>query len=213
MNTLTLSGRLREATHAMHRNAETSRFMRRLLKGEIEAATLCILLRNLHALYEFLESRLDGLSGTTGDNAAWMHRLYRTSALTNDLDRLRGSDWQSHPLACAMENYLDHLKLVSADRSVLLMAHAYVRYMGDLSGGQLLSDIIGRTLAMHEPAGLAFFHFEGDPSGLKDRFRSMLDGLRLDSATEQDMVIEANRAFEHHVLLFQELDGTSIPIH
>jgi heme oxygenase len=205
MNEPRLAARLRDATHAVHRDAERSRFMRLLLQGQIDAPLYCRFLRNLHALYQSLEAELDRHAERSSLAPMRFPNLYRTMALSRDLDCLGGSAWTELPLAAATQGYLARIRQLSKARPALLAAHAYVRYMADLSGGQLLGDIVRQALSLQTEAGTWFYRFDGDPSEMKARFRAALDGLVLDRDSENAMIGEAQSAFARHLQLFDEL--------
>ncbi len=204
-----LATRLRESTNSLHRIAERSRLMKRLLGGRLEREAYCRLLRNLHVLYATLEEALerrphDALIGSLG-----LPRLYRTPALAADLECLNGTGWSALPVTQSMTEYQSHIEQLGRENRLLLVAHAYVRYMGDLSGGQLLRDIVRKAWGLHGETGTAFFSFSGsgDAGTLKDDFRSALNGLHCNPATEDRIVDEARTAFGFHVRMFEELDG------
>jgi heme oxygenase len=208
---LRLAARLREATQALHRAAESSGVMRQILDGRIEAGAYCLLARNLHALYAALERALDRHAALPVVAPIRFPALFRTSALEEDLRYLHGADWAELPLAPAMRDYVARIDDLAAVRPALLSAHAYVRYMGDLSGGQMLRDIVRRALGRHDGdgAGTAFYAYGDavDAGEAKARFRSALDALPVDAVGADAIVAEANSAFGRHLLLFTELDG------
>ena len=207
MSALSLSSRLKEATRELHRLAENSGGMGALLRGRVERAPYCLLLRNLHALYAALEDALDRHAALPQVAPVRMPVLYRTAALAADLRTLHGPCWDELTVAAAMQSYVARLAEVARTRPPLLAAHAYVRYMGDLSGGRILRDVIARTLALQDGAGIAFYTFAdaGDGRELKERFREGMDALPVDDALAQAIVAEARAAFARHVELFEEL--------
>jgi heme oxygenase len=209
MSELRLAARLREATQTLHRAAEGSGVMQRLLKGRIDSGAYCLLARNLHALYAALERALDRHAALPDVAPIRFPALFRTSALAEDLRCLHGPHWATLPLVPAMRDYTARLDELADVRPALLSAHAYVRYMGDLSGGQLLRDIVRRALARHDGSGTAFYAFGDavDADAVKAQFRSALDRLPVDAAGADAIVAEASSAFGRHVLLFAELDG------
>jgi heme oxygenase len=213
MNSPRLAQRLREATAAMHRVAERSNFMREMLKARVEKAVYCIFLRNLHALYTALESELEHHAGSPDLAPLRMPTLFRTDALARDLVTLSGPDWAALPLAAAMASYVERIHQLAASRPALLTAHAYIRYMGDLSGGQLVGDVVRRALSLRDDAGAAFYHFDGDAAIMKEQFRAALDELPVDADTADAILVEANAAFGLHVRLFEELDAASAGAH
>jgi hypothetical protein len=91
--------------------------------------------------------------------------------------------------------------------NVLLLAHAYVRYMGDLSGGQTIKRSIQKAYGLHDSAGVTFYEYEvregngyrpasaRDLQGIKKWFRAGLDnaGLGLGAAGNGKLCPEAIR--------------------
>jgi len=191
-----LALRLRQATAARHREVEDSALISRLLRGQLDRHDYCRLLRNLHPIYATLEARLPE---TALPQAIRDPRLARRAALEADLETLHGPDWQQLPLTVAAHAYQAHLQTLDAVR---LGAHAYVRYLGDLAGGQPLGRIVGDCYGV----GVAFHRFPEPGAGpLAAAFRAALDTLPLAEAEAQTMVDEAVSAFARHAALFAAL--------
>jgi heme oxygenase (biliverdin-producing, ferredoxin) len=205
-----LSTRLREETQTLHRAAEQSGVMHELLTGRLDARVYSLLLRNLHAIYEPLEGALDRHAASALVAPVRIRALFRATALREDLEYLYGNAWTSLAIAGATSAYVARLEEISRDQPALLSAHAYVRYMGDLSGGQLLRDIVRRAFALDEKAGTAFYRFpEGvDAQVMKEQFRAAIDDLPVDAAGARAIIDEARSAFERHSRLFEELSPT-----
>jgi heme oxygenase len=203
----TLTSRLKDATRELHRDAENAGGMSALLRGHVDRAQYCLLLRNLHALYEALEAALDRHAALALVAPVRVPGLYRTAALAADLRALHGAGWIELPVAAAMRSYVARLEEIARTQPPLLAAHAYVRYMGDLSGGQILRDVVRRALDLQDGAGMAFYTFAGGEDGrvIKERYRAALDALPVDDALAQEIVVEARDAFARHVELFEEL--------
>ncbi|KAJ9120972.1 hypothetical protein QFC24_004952 [Naganishia onofrii] len=73
--------------------------------------------------------------------------------------------WQTPPPA--LSNFVTHLRQTSKERPALLLAHAYVRYLGDLSGGQIVRGKIRRVYGLPSTTssgtaakGTAFYEFD-----------------------------------------------------
>uniref|UniRef100_A0A672TD55 Heme oxygenase 2a n=1 Tax=Sinocyclocheilus grahami TaxID=75366 RepID=A0A672TD55_SINGR len=79
--------------------------------------------------------------------------------------------------------------LVGRDDPVLLVAHAWTRYMGDLSGGQILKK------------GVNFYHFEGthNPTAFKRLYRSRMNELEVNTETKKKLLDKANLAFKYNL--------------
>lgn len=86
----------------------------------------------------------------------------------------------------------------------LLIAHAYTRYLGDLSGGQHIVRKVSKRFPTTTPgAGFAFYSFDND-SDLKDRFRTAME-QEVAKERWSEVVSEANRAFDLNTGLFESL--------
>lgn len=177
-----------------------------LLRGEIAPSTYVLFLRNLHALYDALERALQTQAGTQVLAPIHTRILFRAEVLAADLDHL-APRWPTLPVAAAMRAYVARIDNLARAHPALLAAHAYVRYMGDLSGGQLLRDIVRRALGLRDDLGTSFYAFGNtEPDALKAEFRRGLDALALGSADLDAIVAEAGEAFARHVALFEELE-------
>lgn len=207
MSSLALSARLRVATQAAHRRAESTPFVRALFAGRVTTDHYAVALRQWHAIYSALEAGQEALKHHAIMGEFVDPALYRRPALENDLARFSSSDARSaRPLLPATATYVERLNDLVQHDPVLLLAHHYVRYLGDLSGGQILGRAIGRAYALTDGQGTAFYHFPGlDADAYKTTYRQRLDALRLDDAVAQAVVDEANTAFELNSGVFVDL--------
>lgn len=220
-----LAARLRAGTQDLHHAAERSGVMLALLQGRLARPAYLALLHNMRALYQALEQGL-AMHPHTAD-LPWP-ALRRSEALARDLQVLGRAPHPSAPpaeavgaeLAPATRRYVQRLEALgqpgapgtSAGR--LLLAHAYVRYLGDLHGGQLLRRRVAQGLglaaepgAMMVGIGLDFYDF-GPPdrvAALIRQFRAALDAVPLQPGEAENLVAEARLAFELHVALFRQL--------
>ncbi len=204
-----LAARLRAGTRAMHVAAERSGVMRQLLVDRaLTRAAYVALLRSLHAIYAALEGELVRHAAHPAVAPVWFPEIARADRLASDLETLHGPDWRgSVAPAAAAGHYAERLRSLGDDAPELLAAHAYVRYMGDLSGGQLLAPLVATAVGLAPNAGLSFYDFAalGDVGAFKHRFRTALDSLPAAGAAADRLVDEANHAFALHVRLFDEL--------
>ncbi len=199
-----LSRRLRVATHQLHVQVERCAFMRALLRGELPREGHALLLRNLHALYAALEAGLQRLAERPALAPFARPALRREAALAADLRVVHGERWSNElALTASMTDYVEHLRRLSQAADRRLVAHAYVRYLGDLSGGQRLRALVARALALPPGQGVAFHDFGGvtEVAALAHALREALDAL----GAGDDVVDEACAAFGRHAVLFAEL--------
>lgn len=205
---VTLAERLRSETRAQHVELERSALMQQLLRGRMPQGTYCALLRNLHPIYQALEAGLAACAVHPGVASVCSPLLWREPALRADLDLLHGPDW---PRDIAMQSaaaaYARHLSALVAGQPERLVAHAYVRYLGDLSGGQVLARIVSEQLGLRGGVGVRFYDFgrTDEAAALKQRFRAGLEATVTTEADADAVVDEARRAFEMHAELFEQL--------
>ena len=201
-----LATRLRTETTQLHRHAERSGLMSRLLQGRIETRAYCSLLRSLHLLYDALESGLARHARRPDIAPLCLPELPRTAALHEDLCALHGGGWSDDiPPAAAAIEYADHLKALAIDQPALLAAHSYVRHLGDLHGGQVLGRVVSAALQLQDGLGTRFYAFDGEVGGLIRRYRDGLDALPQDATRVDALVAEAQAGFRRHITMFDEL--------
>ncbi|MDZ7753400.1 MAG: biliverdin-producing heme oxygenase [Gammaproteobacteria bacterium] len=203
-----LSLALREATRDVHKRAERTGVIRELLAGTAGHGAYLLLLRNLEPVYAAMERRLEA-AGDGPLRELARPGLYRAAALERDLRHLAGARWRHEiPLLEAGAAYQQRVEEVSAAG---LAAHAYVRYLGDLNGGRILSRVLGETLGL-TTRELGFYHFPAIPDVPRciADYRAALDRLApaLDTA---EMVAEARYAFECNIALSQSVEEAANP--
>ncbi len=182
--------------------------MAALLAGRLPQPGYCALLRNLHALYAALELALDARRLDAAIAPLQAADLQRSAALAADLYTLHGPDWAAAlPLLPSAAAYVVRLQTLSDAASPALVAHAYVRYLGDLHGGQVLQRLVRRHYALPGDAGTRFYDFGPEPEvlALRQRLRAALSALPLNKAEQDSVVAEARWAFQQHQRLFEEL--------
>ncbi len=192
----------------LHTEVERAGVMRLFLRGQLGRADYCRLLRNLHAIYVELEAGFALCASYPGLNALHCGPLFRSDALREDLNFLHGADWaDAIPLTASAIKYVEHLNKLVLTVPLMLGAHAYVRYLGDLSGGQMLAHIVAKSLNLQPNQGVNFYCFGSVEvvAKLTTEFRAGLDLMADDEANAQALVDEACSAFVRHRTLFEEL--------
>ncbi|WIM96971.1 biliverdin-producing heme oxygenase [Actinoplanes oblitus] len=206
------AARLRAATRAEHRDAETRGFLTRLLGGTVPPAGFAA----LTAQYLIVYRELEAAAATMRDNpvAAGFAdpALARVAALETDLAHLRGSAGEPavEPVE-ATRRYAARLREYCHTSPVHFIAHHYVRYLGDLSGGRLVGRRVAAIYGL-ERAGTAFYRFDriADPAAYKAAYRARLDALALTGPELAALAGEARLAFALNAAMFQEL-GSAYP--
>ncbi len=155
-------------------------------------------IRDLHAVYAAMERSLDRTRAHPVLAPLRFPELDRAQSLADDLTALHGPDWSTalKPSAAASA-YVNRINAAETDHPERLAAHAYVRYLGDLSGGQMLKKLIGESLSLDSGTGLAFYEFPGipDANAFKQNYRALLDALPLSPEAADGVIAEARDAF------------------
>jgi heme oxygenase len=140
-------------------------------------------------------------------------QLNRKSSLEQDLQFYFGANWREQvapsPAGVA---YVQRIREVSNTAPELLVAHCYTRYLGDLSGGQILKKIAQQAMNLADGQGTAFYEFKDIPEEkvFKATYRQAMDDLPVDEANADQIVDEANAAFGMNMKVFNELEGNLI---
>ena len=90
----------------------------------------------------------------------------------------------------------------------MLVGHHYTRYLGDLSGGQILKNIAQNAMGLTD-GGLDFYEFPdiGDKKEFKELYRETLNKLPVDQHDVDAIITEANYAFRLNMYMFEEMQG------
>ena len=207
-----LAPMLREGTKKSHTMAENVGFVKCFLKGVVEKTSYRKLVTNLYFVYSAMEEEMEKLRQHPIISKIYFPELNRKQALEQDLYFYYGSNWRNEiQLSKAGEAYVARIREIAATAPELLVAHSYTRYLGDLSGGQILKKIAQRAMNLQE-GGTAFYEFENikDEKAFKDVYRAAMNNLPIDQETAERIVDEANDAFGMNMKLFQDLEGNLI---
>jgi heme oxygenase len=172
---------LKELTKENHTNAERQAFVKVLFSGNIDPKLYATYLKNQHPQYEILEVCAMPHGLLTG-----LPDIRRAPAINADFVELWGDDKTVPPMCPVVKDYMDYIMSIK-DQPQRLMAHIYVRHMGDLAGGQMIAKKV--------PGSGKYYQFE-DPETLKAAIRERLD----DSMAE-----EAKVCFDFATRFFKEM--------
>jgi len=209
-----VSKSLKTGTKMVHRSAENFHFVRDFLKGSVKKDSYIELLRALYHVYSTMEIALMDLPRHL--RHCDFSVLERASALEEDLRYYLGTpDGEAVDFgkpSPAAQQYVDQLELMAKEDPLMLLAHAYTRYLGDLSGGQILARSATKAYGLPEGRGTSFYKFDlvgstaAELKAFKKAYRSSLDALQISSKRADALVQEANKAFLMNILLFEERD-------
>ncbi len=208
-----LATQLREGTKKAHTMAENVGFVRCFLRGVVEKKSYRKLVGNFYFIYCAMEEELEKHKDHPVVSKIYFPELNRKQSLEEDLAFYYGSTWRDEiQLTKAGKRYVNRIREISATQPELLIAHSYTRYLGDLSGGQILKTISQRAMNLSGSDGVAFYEFPTieDEKAFKENYRNSLGEAPVDDAMAAAIVEEANDAFGLNMELFQELEGNLI---
>ncbi|MEC4982993.1 MAG: heme oxygenase (biliverdin-producing) [Oscillatoria sp. PMC 1068.18] len=208
-----LATMLREGTKKSHTMAENVGFVKCFLKGVVEKTSYRKLVTNLYFVYSAMEEEMERLQHHPIVSKIYFPELNRKQSLEQDLFYYYGANWREQIAPSeAGKAYVARIHEIAANQPELLAAHSYTRYLGDLSGGQILKKIAQKAMNLNEGEGTAFYEFEeiSDEKAFKQKYRQALDELPVDQQTAEEIVDEANAAFGMNMKLFNELEGNLI---
>ena len=219
---------LRKETAAAHEAAEHSEGAGYLTRGELDKEEYVRFLMMLYHVYEcvscpyffssaltprsMLEQGLERHATHSVLAPTYNPTLFnRTEALSEDISFLLDVDessWQSHPIHMDLTShppppftvYTSRLRKLDESEPAALLAHAYVRYLGDLSGGQFIRRRIAKAYGLGDGPGTAFYEFKqlggsgsstiGDMKKIKEWYRAGMNaGVGDDRALKGPSVV------------------------
>ncbi|MEU8755368.1 heme oxygenase (biliverdin-producing) [Streptomyces chartreusis] len=206
---------IRTASHEEHVQAETSTFMSDMLGGRLGVDAYARYTEQLWFVYEALEAGAERLASDPVAGPFIRPELFRLTSLEQDLAHLRGPEWRSLVSALpATRAYADRVRECAEDWPAGYIAHHYTRYLGDLSGGQIIRDKAEKTWGFTRKGdGVRFYVFEeiSNPAAFKRSYRELLDEVRADDLEKQRIVAECKRAFALNTAVFRAL-GEEFPL-
>ena len=176
---------LKELTWEHHKNAERQTFVKEMFAKtpQISDERYATFLYNQFPMYDVLEV-IAMSHGLLND----IPSIRRASKILADFKELWPHPEEVTPkIMPVVEEYVGHIKTIMSDKEKI-MAHIYVRHMGDLSGGQMIRKRV--------PGAGTMFDFKQDNDELKERIRDKLN---------DSMADEAKVCFDFATKMFQQL--------
>ena len=201
---------IRESSWDDHEDSEKSTFMEDIMRGVATKQDYIDLVIQHYFMYVALEDVSTQLNGHPIFDALHPVDLVRLGTLEADLEFLIGADWREKiaPVP-ATEAYVARIREVGAEQWIPgIVAHHYTRYLGDLSGGQIISRRVSKQHGF-TGEGVEFYNFTslGDLTEFKTAYREGLDrlGASLDEAEQARMIAEIGRAYAFNTAVFVDL--------
>lgn len=202
-----LSAALKDQTATAHSSAENSPFMSSLGKGELDRAAVAELTVQYFHIYSALEDAVRRAASHPAVAQIADERLERVPALEADLTAMLGAGWKetTAPLD-ATRRYVAELEALTPDSGPEVIAHHYVRYLGDISGGQVLARVFQNAYALPDEA-LHFYNFSavGKIPHYRAHYKEALDAMQLNDEERARIISTAQHVFALNQAVFQDL--------
>ena len=205
-----LASELKTGTKRSHTAAENTKFVGSFLRGVVSEQNYRTLIKDFYFVYSALEEEMERLKDDEFLNPIYFKELNRLNFIKWDLRYYYGPNWMMEvkPSEACIQ-YTERIHEVADKDPYLLVGHHYTRYLGDLSGGQILKGIAEKALDLPKGEGLHFYDFPKieDKKEFKTKYREALDLVTTDSHEINDIIAEANYAFRLNMYMFDGLSG------
>lgn len=171
---------LRDLIKNKHELAEKHRFVKYLFGGSITTNLYTDYLYNQLHLYKALEDRANQLSLLDD-----IQDIQRYNHILEDLKNLLQNDGVIK-LYPSTQSYMTYVQTLEADK---ILAHIYVRHMGDMFGGAMLKKVV--------PGDGKMYEFNNKQQLIQTLRSKLHDGL----------ADEANTVFDYAIQLYEELSN------
>ena len=207
---MTLVTRMRATTASRHARAERSGIVAAILSGRASRTGYALYLRNLLPAYRGMERALERQEALAAVRQLARPALYRADRIAADLVALIGPDWCDQvPLLPSGERYAARVEWAGAGNGTRLIAHAYTRYLGDLSGGQILRRRLAQQFGPGFPVAFAEFPGIGEGGAFVAAFRAALNRAASQTMDDEPVLREAITAFDLNIELSLEVNAAA----
>jgi heme oxygenase len=202
---------VKKETGRVHQMIERTGFIGRLFQGEASRSEYAQYLTNLYYVYRCLEEGLTRHRRHAFVDPIFFPELHRTEALEKDLTTLLGSGWKQIEPLKATRVYVGYLTELTEEHHERLAAHAFVRYLIDLSQSEFLYKLYMNQfrLKQEEPA---YHRYENIPDikGFLLKYHSALESLPLENADRERFIQEILLCYFLNLAMSIEMDADNL---
>lgn len=179
-------------TREIHKQTERSAFTEKLRKGTLPEECYVRQLTDQYAVYSILEAEMKKKYYVPGMSQVYVESLCRAPYLAKDLQSFSQPEF---PPSNAAKAYVAHLEKLASHQPSLLLAHAYVLYGGNLSGGFVIKKWVEKSF----PGKAEFYNFDkfmNEEGQSKEVWKKNMDAIPLTAHERALMSEEATHAFQ-----------------
>jgi heme oxygenase len=207
MTVVSLTEALRDRARPRAEAQDADEFMTALVTGRGCRDDYVALVAQHFFVYRAIEAATERMAADPVAARFISTRLTRLPAIEADLDFLVGPDWRDvvRPLASTAA-YVERIEQVASVWVGGFIAHHYTRYLGDLSGGRLLRQLLQRQFGFDtNGVGLYLFAEIAEPRRFCSTYREALDQVPWDEDERARVVAEVENAYRLTTDVFAEL--------
>lgn len=192
---------LHEGTRDIRRQMRFHSFMQNALFDSLEASSYQQYIVDLSLVYSVLENGIrTNIAIEPELKKIYFPTLERSLLIERDLESLSFDSFPRHTSEVSL-NYARHLSKLGEQEPLLLAAHAYVHYLGNLADRLILKRVVENKW----PDALNFYDFsslsrENESSSLDaliGLYKEGFDNLVMNDQVRKTMLNEAKIAFEY----------------
>eukprot|EP00924_Labyrinthula_sp_SR-Ha-C_P004549 snap_masked-scaffold_1-processed-gene-4.28-mRNA-1 protein AED:0.13 eAED:0.15 QI:0/-1/0/1/-1/1/1/0/216 len=205
---------LKDGSKGNHRDVGTTLVMKRLADRTLSKEEYKHLLARYYFIYNSLEAAVHKVMKTNELVKSFHFKeLDRLDPLVADIKFFFGENFEEDEVFAiardspATKAWVDTIETVEKEDPDKLVAHMYVRYLGDLFGGQVIGEKVRKGLSVGDE-GSNFYRFEqikGSPMAMVKQFKVALDMI-VDPKLQEIIIDETNKSYELQFDILSDVD-------
>ncbi len=208
MNSNDFSMKIKLTNENLHKAAEMTGFNNRLVSGKASKETYAEFIFNYLPIYKAIEDSLNDLEKDDKIKPFITKKLYRSELIKKDIEFLLGDKTKSIELLPSTKAYVARIKELSIKNPILIVAHAYTRFLADLFGGRVIYEIVKNSYSIGDE-GLNYFQFP-EIDNLMDvvfAYRNNLMNLNLTDEEKELFLNEVANSYIYNIGVSTELEA------
>ena len=199
---------IREKTSLLHRAAENTGYIKKLVDGTASVDGYAEYIYNLEKMYKAIENALDKNENNDVVKPFVTKELYRSELMRKDLNFLLGDKLNSMKLLASTEACVAKIEELSETKPELVVAYAYTRFLADLFGGRTFLSLLSTSYKISNE-GLNYYQFPeiNDLRGYVMKYHNMLADINLSDEMKVNFINEVNNAYIYNLAISNELDA------
>lgn len=208
MNLKDFSMNIRVTNENLHKAAEVTGFNNRLVSGKASKETYAEFIFNYIPVYRAIETALNSLKNSDKIKPFVTPELYRSELLEKDVKFILGDKFDSMELLSSTKAYVARIEEISKSNPILVIAHAYTRFLADLFGGRTIYQIVKENYSVEE-GGLNYFQFPNIPNIMEYvlGYRDNLTKMNLTDDQQTLFLNEVSNSYIYNIGISTELEA------